>query len=147
MSMVAEPTQKCSSCNQSKPLSAFGKNNQRPNGRSVWCVLCRNKHARKRYTKLPQEQRRDARLRSRYGISFLDYVRMYESQGGCCAACREPADAITEDGQLPLRVDHDHTTGEVRGLLCHGCNSAIGYMNDDPTRLEKAAEYLRTYGD
>ena len=44
--------------------------------------------------------------------------------------------------QKPLHVDHCHETKKVRGLLCHQCNVALGHMNDDPQRLEKAISYL-----
>jgi hypothetical protein len=43
-----------------------------------------------------------------------------------------------------LAIDHDHVTGDIRGLLCHACNVALGLLNDDPELLEAAAGYLRT---
>ncbi len=43
-----------------------------------------------------------------------------------------------------LSIDHDHNTGDIRGLLCHNCNVAIGHLNDDPELLDAAAGYLRT---
>lgn len=44
--------------------------------------------------------------------------------------------------ECPICVDHDHTTGKVRGLLCHGCNHGIGSLKDDPAMLRAAADYL-----
>jgi len=44
--------------------------------------------------------------------------------------------------ETPLRVDHDHSTGEIRGHLCHDCNVGIGWFRDNPARLLKAADYL-----
>lgn len=84
--------------------------------------------------------RRDAVLRYRYGISAVDYDAMLAAQGGHCAIC--PA---TEPGGLGkfFRVDHDHETGEVRGLLCHACNLMLGYAKDDEARLMGAVKYLR----
>lgn len=58
---------------------------------------------------------------------------MVEEQNGLCAICHEaPVEA----------VDHNHTTGEVRGLLCHMCNRGIGFLGDSPKRLAAAYKYL-----
>ncbi|MGE0576133.1 MAG: endonuclease VII domain-containing protein [Reyranella sp.] len=65
---------------------------------------------------------------------------MERAQEGRCKICRRPA----EEGQWKvLRVDHDHATGKIRGLLCHHCNVALGHFGDSPELLERAAEYLR----
>lgn len=78
----------------------------------------------------------DARLRYVYGIDLKTYGQMYDAQGGACAICR----AVHPVGKLC--VDHNHETGAVRGLLCRQCNSAIGFMNDDPAVVSAAASYL-----
>jgi len=80
---------------------------------------------------------RDLRLRRQYGITTEQYEQMLAHQGGVCAVCRRPPK------NLPLNVDHDHTSGLVRGLLCWRCNSrVIGAARDDPSVLRAAAEYL-----
>lgn len=91
--------------------------------------------ARERY-KRTRDQRHAYELRSRYGLSRVAWAALLEQQGGRCAVCR---------GEFQKRpnVDHDHDTGLVRGLLCTGCNRALGFMGDDPERLEAAAAYLR----
>jgi hypothetical protein len=68
-----------------------------------------------------------------YGIEFADYERMLDEQDGHCAICPS-----TED----LHVDHCHSTGVVRGLLCGPCNRGIGLLRDDTERLLAAARYL-----
>lgn len=68
-----------------------------------------------------------------YGISEESLKGLAESQMFLCAICLE---------ERPLAVDHCHTTGVVRGLLCKKCNSVLGYMDDDPERLRRAAAYL-----
>ena len=74
-----------------------------------------------------------------YGISLADYEVMFERQGGACAICKRTG--------LTLCVDHCHLTGEVRGLLCVQCNSALGFCRDDPALLRAAAEYLQAARD
>ncbi len=74
-----------------------------------------------------------------YDITAEEYKRLYKAQDGRCFICRR-AFGITKR----LAVDHDHKTGEVRGLLCSPCNNMLGLIGrDDPEVFERAAEYLR----
>ena len=73
-----------------------------------------------------------------YGLSVEQYEQMLADQGGACAVCGAVPDRT-------LHVDHCHTSGRVRGLLCSECNTGIGLMCEDPERLRRAAEYLRLY--
>lgn len=86
-----------------------------------------------------------ARSRERnYGISDDEYQSLLTRQGGLCAICRREETCLANNGRLikSLAVDHDHETGEVRGLLCTNCNKSLGCMGDDPDRLMAAAAYL-----
>jgi Autographiviridae endonuclease VII len=74
---------------------------------------------------------------SRYGISPEQYDDMWVEQIGLCAICHEP-----EKGRKSLHVDHDHASGEVRGLLCHCCNIMIGMARDNKMILESGVSYL-----
>ncbi len=76
-------------------------------------------------------------LRKNYGMSLADYEEMVFVQGGKCAICHE---------EKTLVVDHNHSTGKIRSLLCHGCNKSIGLMKENPLFLQEAAEYLLKYG-
>jgi hypothetical protein len=80
--------------------------------------------------------RAKARLK-RYGISDEEYRQRWKEQGGKCAICGAASSVMGE-----LAVDHDHTTGDVRGLLCSNCNLAIGNLRDSPALCRRAAEYL-----
>lgn len=105
--------------------------------------LCKNRWAVK--TGKNYEYQRVARLRRRYGIEVADYDRLREEQKGCCAICgrSDPIGRVSEWTQdYWLAVDHDHETGEVRGLLCTTCNSGLGQFYDDPELLRKAIAYL-----
>lgn len=85
----------------------------------------------------------------RYGLTVDEYHKLSEAQGNVCAICKRPEtvrDPRT-DTLRSLAVDHCHSTGRVRALLCSLCNTAIGKMNDDPDRLEAAAAYLRSFNN
>ena len=86
-----------------------------------------------------KERVRAYAIRRKFGITAAEYDAMLAAQGGHCAIC--PA---TEPGGRDrfFHIDHDHKTGKVRGLLCHGCNAALGFMRDDHTRTSAATEYL-----
>lgn len=74
-------------------------------------------------------------LKRAYDLTPEQRDALMASQGGCCAVCR------SRPG-YKLVVDHCHATGKVRGLLCKGCNWALGNMKDNPGLLRLAAEYL-----
>lgn len=72
----------------------------------------------------------------KYGIGYQQRERMARRQGYRCAICPAP------DSDNALHIDHDHGTGEVRGLLCGNCNRALGLMRHDPALLTAAIGYL-----
>lgn len=80
------------------------------------------------------------KLKQRYGLTLADYNRMFTEQGGVCAICSQPE---IHSYRRRLSVDHDHETGEVRGLLCHACNTGLGKFFENAELLEVAAAYLR----
>ena len=86
-----------------------------------------------------KRKERNTYLKGTFGITLSDYESMLESQGGTCAIC----DGHTIEGRS-LAVDHDHETGEIRGLLCWHCNVGLGYFRDSPESLRKAACYLES---
>lgn len=77
-------------------------------------------------------------FRKKYGLGAEDIYAMVEKQQGKCGICGKVPD-------YPLHVDHDHRTGAIRGLLCAGCNNALGKFGDGIEGLSKAIEYLRRY--
>lgn len=77
-------------------------------------------------------------LRTRFGITPEQYDEMLEAVGGQCPVCgHRPT-----DDEHRLAVDHNHTTGEIRGLLCKPCNLALGNLGDDPNRIRALARYI-----
>jgi hypothetical protein len=80
---------------------------------------------------------RKRRLKHNFGLTVEDYDRLLHLQGGVCAGCGSPP-----SDRRRLSVDHDHTTGCVRGLLCTNCNRALGLIYDNPRTLSNLAKYL-----
>lgn len=76
----------------------------------------------------------------RYGVTPGDYWIAWARFDGLCAICRNP------ERSSMLVVDHNHATGEVRGLLCSRCNTGIGLLGDSPDFLSRAAAYLHREG-
>lgn len=74
------------------------------------------------------------RLASLYGLSLEQFEAIRLEQGGGCAICAR--------NDSPLVVDHCHSTGAVRGLLCDGCNTAIGRLGDNAESVSRALAYL-----
>lgn len=102
--------------------------------RECWNFLKRTKYHDKEYEHLRA-------VRSNYGVSQAEYEAMFAAQGGCCAICGAYVAKTTGRGKR-LQVDHKHSTGEVRALLCNRCNAGLGMFLDDRARLRRAIEYL-----
>lgn len=96
----------------------------------------RNSYRRRTVT---YETNRKHTLKRLYGITLEEYDSMLEEQEGCCAICK------TLPNERKLHVDHCHTTGKVRQLLCSGCNTAIGALKEDPEIIRAAAAYVERH--
>lgn len=145
----------CPGCEKDLAVSEFYKRKSRA-GFSSHCKECSKRNALKAYYQDPQisiarsvawkrnnpaptaTANRRAQLRYRYGITQDDYDAMVKAQGGVCLICLKPP----PEGQL-LNTDHDHKTGEVRGLLCGRHNRGLGLFQDSPSKLIRAAAYLQ----
>jgi hypothetical protein len=93
------------------------------------------KAAQRRHNKTAK--RKSATLRARYGITLQQYLDYYKRQGGKCAICSK--------FQEMLHIDHNHTTGSFRGLLCGFCNRGLGMFYERKEFLEQAIQYLKTH--
>jgi hypothetical protein len=84
-------------------------------------------------------------LNNRYGLTVEQYNSLLEKQEGLCAACKQPPKGGgRSNANGRLFVDHNHTTGDIRGLLCQGCNAAVGLAYDNPSTLRRLADYLES---
>jgi hypothetical protein len=118
----------CSKCHQSKDLEKFHINRKSLDGRHTICAECRREYVRGR--PLPA---RDYKKR-RYNVDSDTFQTILDNQAGLCAICEQPLTKID--------IDHCHTSGRVRGLLCHPCNLGLGMFQDSPELLAKAIVYI-----
>lgn len=147
---------RCSKCGETKPVSEFNKDLSRKDGIFQWCKQCARENSlrfyhanRERYLahqKIYRDNNREAKraydrkhsrrhdLSYRYGLTLDEYERRLSNQGGKCGICTVP---LTRPN-----VDHDHTTGVIRGLLCTPCNQGVGFFRDSPVLLRAAADYI-----
>lgn len=122
----------CSKCEQSLSLDCFHKSKSSKDGLQYRCKQCA-----KQMNAQIKDHTLDLSLQRKYGIDFSEYSQMLDDQSGVCAICSEAC--VTNKR---LSVDHCHTSGKVRGLLCNRCNRAIGLFGDSSRLLKIAANYL-----
>jgi hypothetical protein len=120
----------CRKCNQLLPINSFYR------GR-LDCKECYLKELRDNYD---SDKAADKHLRSKYGISIAEYDQMLSNQNGVCAICKEYNVDRATHKRMP--VDHCHTTGKVRGILCNRCNLILGKAKDNIELLTNAIHYL-----
>ena len=131
----------CSACDQDLPTESFYLSKGKL---SCYCKVCWKERVSKKAPKKTKQQRKHYWLKSRFNITYADYEVLYASQGGMCAICGKHIEefATTSDLSSVACVDHNHTTGEVRGLLCNHCNTGIGLLQENPVILQSAINYL-----
>jgi len=150
----------CTVCGHEKDIDDFCKDKRNKSGVGSRCKECRNKYTSeslqtpngkrlrkerfKIYRKTPTgkiigaNQCRKHILKSRYGITLEQYDDMLKDQEYVCKICG--TDKL--GGQGRFKVDHDHITGKIRGLLCNLCNRGLGYFKDNIEFLTRAIQYL-----
>ncbi len=162
-------SKRCIACGESKPYSDFYRQRGMRDGFRNECKACMCEKKRQRYRADPgpyirraqewqrenrerhleaQRRRRSARgpaekrgerdlhLSRQYGLTQDDFEFLLVAQAGRCAICDRAVGSA-------LHVDHDHSSGRVRGLLCGSCNRAMGLFHEDAARFEAAGAYLR----
>jgi hypothetical protein len=119
----------CNKCLQDKPQSEFYKRSG-VGGYVRQCKTCQCQYAKTIFRA------------TRFGITLDQYLEMVEAQNSQCAICSKPH---SESKWQCLVVDHNHDTGNVRGLICHNCNKGIGHLQDNIEVLKNAVKYLEKY--
>ena len=137
------PQKSCGRCKQTKDLDGFHRSKHTKSGRVSHCRACC-----KAREKEGAEVYRNTTLVRIYGITLADYNEMVVAQCGACAICGRPETAMGSGGVVKrLAIDHDHTTGAVRALLCTKCNVALGAADDSMDRLLAMVSYLREHSN
>ena len=78
----------------------------------------------------------------RYGLNKHDMIAMHESQNKKCAICSKEVELFSRRKANSAYIDHNHTTGDVRAILCHPCNTTIGYIESNKLNMDRLVEYL-----
>lgn len=142
--MVTVTAKACNRCGRNKALDQFVRRSGTPSGYTGRCKDCNNELSRTKYRTAHKAWRRRnpdktkaVKLKYRFGLSLEEYRRMLAAQKGLCKICG----GHCRLGRS-LAVDHCHTTGKIRGLLCTDCNIGISRLQDRPDLLRAAAAYL-----
>jgi len=118
----------CTRCKEGKPGTTefFPPHNKKLNGLDSWCRICRSSY-------------RNEICRGKFRSTITDeQLKSIKADIKECIICGDEG---------PLVVDHDHVTGQVRGMLCNHCNRGLGHFRDSPMLLEFAAQYLYASAD
>lgn len=138
----------CSKCGLDKEKGFFRKRPSLKRGYQSWCKNCESVASKSRYIPKPKKEviekekklsEKKRQLKIRYNLSYEEYLLMYEKQEEKCLICEKNKVLGTKKG---LFVDHCHTTGRVRGLLCSRCNTLLGYIENSDNILYNIKKYL-----
>jgi len=138
----------CTVCKQMLSMDNFYNRKSATNGKGYRCKSCDKKARNKWATENPERARvsgRERRLRHRYGVDLKWYEEQLKKQNYGCAICDIKENNVTRGvtSNLNFAVDHCHSTGMIRGLLCNQCNRALGMFKDSLLLINKAVNYLK----
>ena len=160
----------CTRCKEMRPISDFHKFRFGKHGFHCWCKKCNRSEVMRRACSIKLTEKRCCRckmvkpadefqnsktaidglqshcrgcgrfikIKSSFNLDRKDYEKILIEQNGVCAICKVPSVET-------LSVDHNHATNKVRGLLCNGCNTAIGFLKEKESNFLSAIEYLKKH--
>lgn len=132
----------CTKCSLDKDRSEFRDHKAYKDGKVSWCKSCQLAKTRewKQVNKVrSKEYERWHKRETKYGVTEQIYNAMFSDQNGLCKICKSTPENSPKG---TLYVDHCHTTGKVRGLLCDHCNNLLGRAKDSISVLQEAIKYL-----
>ncbi|QZE11266.1 HNH endonuclease [Streptomyces phage Forrest] len=139
---------RCRKCNRTPEETPFPKHPKFKDGLDSICKGCKAERQRNNYnqnrerilsgqkSRYHESGGRKYDLKRKFNMTLDEYNLMESKQNGVCAICGG------RDEDVSLAVDHCHSTGIVRGLLCRKCNMGLGYFDDDIEKMTKAIAYL-----
>jgi len=138
MAQIDYPLRKCRICNIDKKEDCFYKND--PTNRCKTCETSRKRKERKLRSHFITD--RNSYLKKAHNVDLEFYNKLFQEQNGVCAICNKEEVMKNKN----LCIDHCHSTGNIRGLLCHSCNVGIGHFKDNLDVLKNAINYLKNNG-
>lgn len=144
----------CGKCKEEKPVKFFAKNSCKKDGLQERCTPCRLLHHqknkeeinRKRKASYDAEKKWEEKIKYSYGINKAKFLSLLEEQGYRCAICNTKDWGRGKKTNRP-HIDHCHSTGKVRGLLCNTCNRALGMLQDSIDILRNSILYLEKHNE
>jgi len=123
----------CYVCGETKELSEYYRHSKRKDKRQTHCKPCYKELQTGWYYK------------RKYGITVEERDNLLLKQKGRCAICEIEVEFCKKGNNIGSNavIDHCHSTGTIRGVLCGSCNTGLGSFKDNPTSLTKAVEYLK----
>jgi hypothetical protein len=136
---ITEGDKRCPACGNTFPITTefWYRNKYRADLCVAYCKKCYKGKMRSK----PKGWFRAYTLKTKYNITEEAYAMYLESCENRCAICRKEFSQTSKTETA--HVDHDHTTGKIRGLLCRKCNTGLGLFCDSENLLLSAVEYLR----
>lgn len=148
INIVFVKEKQCNACKRIKAIDMFFADSGVSDGHAAICKECKTKSSmqwrannKERYNatqRMYHAKNYQVDRLKRYNITPEQHKAMFEEQGGVCKLCKKP-----QEGKRPLVVDHNHATGEVRGLLCYGCNRKIVILDSSEAEITAALEYVK----
>lgn len=134
----------CRACKLSLPLDSFNRDSKKADGRQSYCKVCRAFKVRTWKKNNPDAYKainRKAQLKAKYGIGSDVFENLLSKQNHRCAIC---GTSNANHNSHQWCIDHCHTTGKIRGLLCSNCNLGLGHFKDSILFLSTAINYLES---
>ncbi len=131
----------CPTCKESKPLQDYWKS-------QYSCIPCTKEKQKNRWASRSPKKRLHQHLKYKYGVTEEKLIETLDKQNNACAICKEslPDLLVYENRSRGYAIDHNHDSGEFRGVLCTNCNTLLGMAKDNKDILLAAIDYLETNG-
>ena len=131
----------CPTCKEDKPIQDYWKG-------QYSCISCTKEKQKNRWASRSPKKRLYQHLKYKYGVTEQELVETLEKQNNACAICKEllPDLLVYENRRRGYAIDHNHDSGEFRGILCTHCNTLLGMAKDNEEILLAAVDYLQVNG-